>query len=62
MTLQRAEYRYQPPAAVATEDHKITLYGHPLPKEALVAAACTLLFGLLVSLLLWLRRPARSTP
>ncbi|ARD40540.1 type III secretion inner membrane ring lipoprotein SctJ [Edwardsiella ictaluri] len=62
VTLQRAEYRYQPPGAVAAEDHKIILYGYPLPLEALIAAACTLLFGLLISLTLWLRRPRRSTP
>lgn len=56
LTLQRAEYRYQPPVAPEPVPHGLTLYGQALPWQALGAAAATALLGMMATLAIWWRR------
>ncbi|MFM5540445.1 type III secretion system inner membrane ring lipoprotein SctJ [Aeromonas veronii] len=53
LTLQRAEYRYQPSAKPQEATHNLTLYGHDIPKQVLIATSSTVLIGMTTTLVLW---------
>lgn len=57
LTLQRATYRYQSPITPEKIPHSFTLYGH---WQALVAAAATILLGMMTALVIWWRRRTGS--